>query len=176
MSSRCTSIPVGKIKILYFYQIQFCLGENWQLNLVINYWTVQEGSKSILKWNIWVGQKFKKKLLTSFLEGPQSKCFTYVTKTIANLTTYYSRKWGDYNDTIIFEIDIMKNSSLLIHIFCHCQNQNNTFFLLASQHSQLSFRVNQNKRNNQKICEKVKLIDKDWNWFGRTFSWYQSQK
>ena len=40
------------------------------------------------------------------------KCFTYVTKTIANLTTY-SRKPGDYNGTIIFEIDIMKNSSPL---------------------------------------------------------------
>ena len=35
-----------------------------------------------------------------------SKCFMYVTKTISNLTTY-SR--GDYNCTIIFEIDIMKN-------------------------------------------------------------------
>ena len=40
------------------------------------------------------------------------KCFTCVTKTIANLTTY-SRKPGDYNGTIIFEIDIMKNSSPL---------------------------------------------------------------
>ena len=38
------------------------------------------------------------------------KCFTYITKTIANLTTY-SRKPGDYNGTIIFEIDIMKKSS-----------------------------------------------------------------
>ena len=37
------------------------------------------------------------------------KCFTYVIKTIENLTTY-SRKPGDYNGTIIFEIDIMKNS------------------------------------------------------------------
>ena len=35
-----------------------------------------------------------------------------VTKTIANLTTY-SRKAGDYNGTIMFEIDIMKNSSPL---------------------------------------------------------------
>ena len=32
-----------------------------------------------------------------------------VIKTIENLTTY-SRKPGDYNGTIIFEIDIMKNS------------------------------------------------------------------
>ena len=38
------------------------------------------------------------------------KCFTYVTKTRANLTIY-SRKLENYNSTIIFEIDIMKNSS-----------------------------------------------------------------
>ena len=36
----------------------------------------------------------------------------YVAKTIANSTTY-SRKPGDCNGTIIFEIDIMKNSSPL---------------------------------------------------------------
>ena len=35
------------------------------------------------------------------------KCFTYDTKTIANLITY-SRKPGDYNGTIIFETDIVK--------------------------------------------------------------------
>ena len=40
------------------------------------------------------------------------KCFTYVTKTCANLTTY-NRKPENYNSTIIFEIDIMKNSSPL---------------------------------------------------------------
>ena len=39
-----------------------------------------------------------------------SKCFTHVTKICANLTTY-SRKPENYNGTIIFEIDIMKNSS-----------------------------------------------------------------
>ena len=38
------------------------------------------------------------------------KCFTCVTKTIANLATY-SRKLENYNGTIIFEFDIMKNSS-----------------------------------------------------------------
>ena len=42
--------------------------------------------------------------------GDRSKCFTDVTKTCANLTTY-SRKPENYNGTIIFEIDIMKNSS-----------------------------------------------------------------
>ena len=51
-----------------------------------------------------------------------SKCFTYVTKTIANLTTF-SRKPGDYNGTIIFEIDIMKKSSPLNLIF--------TFFAMS---------------------------------------------
>ena len=44
-----------------------------------------------------------------YLTSYKGKCFTYVPKTIANLTTY-SRKLGDYNDTIIFEIDVMKNS------------------------------------------------------------------
>ena len=38
------------------------------------------------------------------------KFFTYVTKTCVNLTTY-SRNLENYNGTIIFEIDIMKNSS-----------------------------------------------------------------
>ena len=56
-----------------------------------------------------------------------------------------------------------------------CQNQ-----LFCWTHSTLSSaskcdRVNQNKRNNQKICEKVKF-DKDLNWLGTSFSWYQSQK
>ena len=52
----------------------------------------------------------------------QDKCFMCVTKTISNLTTY-SRKPGDYNGTIIFEIDIMKNSSPLNLIF--------TFFAMS---------------------------------------------
>ena len=91
------------------------------------------------------------------------KCFTYVTKTIINLTAY-SRKPGDCNGFIIFEIDIMKNSSPL-----------NLEFTFLPQHSQLSFKVNQNKRNDQRICQKVQF-DKNINWLGRTFSWYQSQK
>ena len=45
----------------------------------------------------------------NFGEDPD-KCFTCVTKTIANLATY-SRKLENYNGTIIFEFDIMKNSS-----------------------------------------------------------------
>ena len=50
------------------------------------------------------------------------KCFTCVIKTIANLTKY-SRKPGDYNGTIIFDIDIMKNSYPLNLIF--------TFFAMS---------------------------------------------
>ena len=38
------------------------------------------------------------------------KCFTCVTKTIANLATY-GRKPENYNGNIIFEFDMMKNSS-----------------------------------------------------------------
>ena len=95
------------------------------------------------------------------------KCFTYVTKTIANLTTY-SRKPGDYNGTIIFEIDIMKNSSPLNLKFTFFATVKTKITLLFCwTHSTLSSaskcdRVNQNKRNNQKICEKVKF-DKDLN-------------
>ena len=44
------------------------------------------------------------------LSSTKGKCSTYVAKTRANLTTY-SRKPENYNGTIIFEIDIMKNSS-----------------------------------------------------------------
>ena len=45
-----------------------------------------------------------------YLKWTSCKFFTYVTKTRANLTTY-SRKPENYNGIIIFEIDIMKNSS-----------------------------------------------------------------
>ena len=110
----------------------------------------------------------------------QGKCFTYVTKTIANLTTY-SRKLGDYNGTITFEIDIMKNSSPLNLKFTYFATVKTKITLLFYwTHSTLSSaskcdRVNQNKRNNRKICEKVKF-DKDLNWWGTIFSWYQSHK
>ena len=95
------------------------------------------------------------------------KCFTYVTKTIANSTTY-SRKPGDYNGTIIFEFDIMKNSSPLNLKFTFFATVKTKITLLFCwTHSTLSSaskcdRVNQNKRNNQKICEKVKY-DQDLN-------------
>ena len=44
------------------------------------------------------------------VEGSSGKCFTYVTKTCANLATF-NRKPENYYGTIIFEINIMKNSS-----------------------------------------------------------------
>ena len=102
----------------------------------------------------------------------RSKCFTYVTKTLAN-STPYSRKPGEYNGTIIFEFEIMKNSSPLNLKFTFFATVKTKITLLFCwTHSTLSSaskcdRVNQNKRNNQKICEKVKF-DKDFNW-GRLF-------
>ena len=45
-----------------------------------------------------------------FMFMSEGKCFKYVTKTCANLTTY-CRKPESYNGTIISEIAIMKNSS-----------------------------------------------------------------
>ena len=114
-----------------------------------------------------------------------SKCFTYVTKTIENLLPHtYSRELGDYNCTIIFEIDIMKNSSPLILKFTFCTNEHWTTdkitILFCWTHSTLSLAsksvtVNQNKRNNQKICVKVKF-DKDLDWMGMSFSIFQFQK
>ena len=85
-----------------------------------------------------------------------SKCFTYVTKTIANLATY-SRKPGNYNGTIIFEIDIMKNSSplnLKFTFFSNAQTQTKIKLLFCLTHSTLSSAsepVNQNKRNKQNL-------------------------
>ena len=91
------------------------------------------------------------------------KCFTCVTKTIANLTTY-SRKPGDYNGTIIFEIDIMKNSSPLnlIFTFFAMSKPKQHFFSAGLTALSAQFRVNQNKINNQTTSEKVKF-DKDLN-------------
>ena len=95
------------------------------------------------------------------------KCFTYFNKTSANLTTY-SRKPGDYNGIIISKIYIMKNSSPLNLKFTFFATVTTKITLLFSwTHSTLSStskcdKVNQNKRNNQKICEKVNF-DEDLN-------------
>ncbi len=80
---------------------------------------------------------------------PRRKCFTNVTKTFANLTTY-SRKPGDYNGTIIFEIDIMKKSSpinlnlcqtWLFHNFFGC------FFCFVYSEAELRVLLVQQKRS-----------------------------
>ena len=62
----------------------------------------------------------------------------------------------------------MKNLSPLN--FATVKTKITLFFLLDSQHSQLSFRVNQNKRNNQNFCEKVKF-DKDLKWWFWWHTW-----
>ena len=87
-----------------------------------------------------------------------SKCFTCFTKTFASSATY-SRKPGDYNGTIIFEIDIMKNSSPL--------NLKFTFFatvktkirlLFCWTHSTLiSAQSKSKQKNGQTFGEKVEL-------------------
>ena len=91
----------------------------------------------------------------------------YVTKTIANLTTG-SRKPENYNGTITFEIDIMKNSSpidlnlcqtWLFHKFFDC------FFCFDLLWSWAVSAVSP--------AEKKMWI---LNWVGMSFSWYQSQK
>ena len=89
------------------------------------------------------------------------KYFTYVTKTIANLTTF-SKKPRNYNGTIVFEIDIMKNSSPL--------NLKFTFFAIVKSKVILlfcwthSFTVINGKKKIiiKKICVKVEF-DKDLN-------------
>ena len=127
-------------------------------------------------WNLYLAHE---KLINT-LGRMAFNCFMYVTKTIANLTTY-SRKLGDYNGTIFFEIAIMKNSSPFNSKFTFFATVKTKITLLFCwTHSTLSLaskcdRVNQNKRNNQNNGEKVKF-DKDLNWLGTSFSWYQSQK
>ena len=91
------------------------------------------------------------------------KCFTSARKTRANLTTY-SRKPENYNGTIIFEIDIMKNSSPLNSIFKFfaMSKPKQHFFSAGLTALSAQFRVYQNKIINQTTSEKVKF-DKDLN-------------
>ena len=77
---------------------------------------------------------------------------------------YSSRKPENYNGTIIFEIDIMKNSSplnLKFTLFAMSKPKQQ-FFSAGLTALSAQLRVNQNKRNNQNNCEKVKF-DKDLN-------------
>ena len=164
----------------------FCLSSHWQvptyLHLKLLYHISIFFKFVCLFWSGQSGIEHKSVRVPNYtFQNLQcGKCFTYVTKTIAILTTY-RRKPGDYNGTIIFEIDIMKNSSphnLKFTFFATIKTKITLLFCWT--HSTLSSaskcdRVNQNKRNNQKICEKVKF-DKDLNWLGTSFSWYQSQK
>ena len=73
---------------------------NFSVDLISAY------SSYFCKWKI-----KSKKVIPSKI-GP-GKFFTYVTKTRPNLPIY-SRKPENYNGTIIFKIDIIKNSSPLI--------------------------------------------------------------
>ena len=73
--------------------------------------------------SLWLGSGYKKDRSLSEPGGAtpdfdrsvspistRGKFFTYVTKTRAHLSTYSRKPWN-YNDTIIIEIDIMKNLS-----------------------------------------------------------------
>ena len=104
------------------------------------------------------------------------KCFTYVAKTRANLTTY-SRKPENYNGTIIFEIDIMKNSSPINLNLCQTwlfHNCFGCFFCFDLLWAELRVQWVQQKR----IAVLVLTWQKVWilNWVGMSFSWCQSQK
>ena len=124
----------------------------------------------------WAWDQRNKMIMLTKMHYNTGKCFTCFTKTFANLTTY-SRKPGNYNGTIIFEIDIMKNSSplnLKFTLFAMSKPKQQ-FFSAGLTALSAQLRVNQNKRNNQNHCEKVKF-DKDLNWLGMSFSWYQSQR
>ena len=105
-----------------------------------------------------------------------SKFFKYVTKTRANLTTY-SRKPENYNGTIIFEIDIMKNSSPINLNLCQTwlfHNCFGCFFCFDLLWAELRVQWVQQKR----IAVLVLTWQKVWilNWVGMSFSWCQSQK
>ena len=104
------------------------------------------------------------------------KRFTYVAKTRANLTTY-SRKPENYNGTIIFEIDIMKNSSPINLNLCQTwlfHNCFGCFFCFDLLWAELRVQSVQQKR----IAVLVLTWQKVWilNWVGMSFSWCQSQK
>ena len=93
------------------------------------------------------------------------KFYTYVTKTCPNSSTY-SRKLGNHNGIVIFEVDVKKSPAQWIQNshFCNCQIQKVTSFLVLLL--SVTFSVNKNKQNSQSNCEKGKF-DKDFNWLGR---------
>ena len=66
-----------------------------------------------------------------------------------------------------------KNVNLKFTLFAMSKPKQQ-FFSAGLTALSAQLRVNQNKRNNQNNCEKVKL-DKDFKWLGKTFSLNQSQ-
>ena len=139
----------------------------WQLPINYRIFTVYrlKDSKTLATIYLWYIQ---------FLPG--CKCFTCVTKTIANLATY-SRKPENYNGTIIFEFDIMKNSSpinlnlcqtWLFHLLFGC------LFCFDLLWTELRVLWVQQKRSAILVLTWQKM----WisNWVGMSFSWCQSQK
>ena len=81
------------------------------------------------------------------------KCFTYVAKSIANSTTY-SRKPGDYNGTIIFEFDILKNSAP--------PNLKFTFFATVKTKITLLFCWTHSTLSSASKCDKTKETTKNF--------------
>ena len=77
--------------------------------------------------------------------GILGKFFTYVTKTHANLSTY-SRKPGNYNDTIIFEIywyhEKVFPNQFKIHIFATVKTKMSLLFWCNQLLLSVTFSVN----------------------------------
>ena len=104
------------------------------------------------------------------------KCFTYVTKIIANLITL-----GNYNGTIIFEIDIMKKSSPLNLNLCQTWLFPK-FFGSFFYFDLLLFTLKLSWECCESSSKEVLFLFWQWlkmwilNWVGMSFSWCQSQK
>ena len=91
--------------------------KNTSVIIVLNPFCIKPVSESILGKVMRVisdtlSDPFIQKIVKKIAILHDYRFFMYVTKTHANLTTY-SRNPGNYNGKTIFEIDIMKKSSLL---------------------------------------------------------------
>ena len=117
-----------------------------------------------------------KKYLPRTDDTPKVNVSRMSPKTMANLTTF-NRKPGNYNGTIIFEVDIMKNSSpinlnlcqtWLFHLLFGC------LFCFDLLWTELRVLWVQQKRSAILVLTWQKM----WilNWVGMSFSWCQSQK
>ena len=119
--------------------------------------------------------KFWSNFIDLYYRGT-GKFFTYVTKIIANLATY-SSKLKNYNGIIIFEIDIMKNSSPINLNLCQTwlfHNCFGCFFCFDLLWAELRVQWVQQKRSAILVLTWQKM----WilNWPGMSFLWCQSQK